>query len=273
MKAAFPSSAFLCRKIGAALLAVSALLFNGCDSANIADFLLDPEPVQGTYQVTVSPSDVELTVLNSSAVVTLTAVGVGSHLPPNLGQNQPNWQVGISGPFHAVVGDPNSPSTTVTITYTGDPNPSSEGKDQEWNRYFIDGSLSAKATNVPDGMKATSASLNARYYFGPDVEDEIAETPRLTILPARVSFLPGTTRVLTVTYKGPNATVSSGGVSPSGQGFSLNMSPPALKDGVSFQASISYFPTTGDPGSGHFTLTTSNGATAAVPLTGLSSPP
>lgn len=248
-----------------AVLSLLTLFFTGCE-AFIEVFLDDPEPVQGTYQATVSPAYLELTAANPSQTVTLTAVSVGEHLPPNSDQNQPGWVATSSPNYLVTIADPSSATTTVTVTYVGPPTLESNGL--EWDRYSRLASFALSPTSVPAGLAKQTTSLSVRYYFGPDVEDEIAETPRLTVLPAQVSFLPGRTRVLTVVYKGPDAHFTSGGLSQTGSAFSINPSFPDLKDGVSFAVPITYSDTA-PASTATFYLNTSNGASAAVPLTGL----
>lgn len=235
----------------------------------IADAVEEEEPIQGIYGASLSPPTVVLTADNTSANIGLSAIIAGGHLAPNLPFHQPGWKVVSSKNFLAEVVSPSIPSTAIFVAYTGPTNTDSQDIRQWDGPNLVSGTIIAGATSIPEGMKPQNALGRVSYQFAPTSMSESEETPRLTILPARLSFYPGATRVLTVTYKGPDAEVTTWGVGQGG--FNHNNFPPPLKDGVSFPASITYYGME-PPGTAVFSVGTSNGATVTVPLTGLEFP-
>ena len=236
----------------------------------VADAVEEEEPIQGIYGASLSPATVVFTAANTSAEIGLSPSILGGSLPPNLFLHNPGWKVVASKNFSAVVTSPSVPTTAIFVAYTGPTNTNVQDIRQWDGPNLVSGTIVVGALNIPEGMKPQNARGRVSYQFAPTATNESEETPRLTILPAKLSFLPGATRVLTVTYKGPDATVTTWGVGQGG--FNHNNFPPPLKDGVSFPASITY-DSMAPPGTAVFSVGTSNGVTVSVPLTGLEFPP
>lgn len=236
----------------------------------IADAVEEKEPIQGIYGASLSPATVVLTAGNTSAEVGLSPSISGDPLPPNLFLHNPDWRVKVTRNFSAVVASTSSPATAISVAYIGPASPVAQDIGQWDGPNLVGGLLVAGALNIPAGMKPRNAHGRVSYQFAPTAANESEETPRLTILPAKLTFLPGATRVLTVTYKGPDATVTTWGVGQGG--FNHNNFPPPLKDGVSFPASITY-DSMAPPGTAVFAVGTSNGLTVSILLTGLGIPP
>lgn len=226
----------------------------------------DNEPVQGTYRATVTPAGVKFTEAQY-AIFHLNVDCIGDNHPPGCESNPPMWTaVSLSDAFVPSVDDPANPLSFARVFYTG------RGFDE--SSLFNSGvsQVIFKPTNVPEGLKATSASVVVKVYVKDEVSEEAAQTPTLTCMPAGIRGNEGFTAALVFLYKGPGATsISSVALGGADAGsFALGSHGyPTLKSKGTFAVSVTFVQAHIDE-QRHATLTVStvNGASATARLDG-----
>ena len=236
----------------------------------------DEEPVQGTYHVSTSLENADLSTTPSVSLF-VTAEWVGEPAPAGWETNPPMWSgVSLNDAFQVAIGDPTARISGATIFYTG--------------AGFVESSLFNpgvsqvifRATNVPvlpDGSKATtdSAVVTVSAYLGLGVEEETVDKPTLTAMPGTaVMVLEGQTTIITFLYKGPVTSITgvvlgganAGSFALGGHGF------PTIGSKGTFPVSVTFV--TADPNSFRnavLTVTTANGASTTASLLGIGGVP